>query len=175
MDLLQHSEMIATLMNACLPSEEVVPILIEETILETIKYYAYQNECDIDQGDVEPLKAYPDIEILLSEVSKVMNAKTYSDTNFDNLSEILKTRFKSLKRGTRGKILNCFKSLNYSELFSSNAIINISRLSGSKDKSLIMSILMQSLYEYCISCYTHNSEYRKLAMQNKLLHFTVVE
>ena len=174
-DLLQHSEMIATLMNACLPSEEVVPILIEETILETIKYYAYQNECDIDQGDVEPLKAYPDIEILLSEVSKVMNAKTYSDTNFDNLSEILKTRFKSLKRGTRGKILNCFKSLNYSELFSSNAIINISRLSGSKDKSLIMSILMQSLYEYCISCYTHNSEYRKLAMQNKLLHFTVVE
>jgi hypothetical protein len=83
--------------------------------------------------------------------------------------------FKYLRRGTRGKILNVFKSVDFDELFSGNVIINVSRLSGSKDKALIMSMLMQALYEYRISCYVHDAEYRRKAQQNRLMHLTLIE
>jgi DNA helicase HerA-like ATPase len=38
-----------------------------------------------------------------------------------------------------------------------------------------MSLLMLSLYEYRISAYMYDEEYRKKAQSNKLLHMTVVE
>ena len=174
-DLLQHSEMIATLMNACLPSEEVVPILIEETIFDTIKDFAENLERDFENGAVESMDKYPKIEDLLIHAEMTIRHKDYEPRVKENMKEILITRFKSLQRGTRGKILNVRKSVNYAELFTHNTIINISRLSGTKDKSLIMSILMQAMYEYRISCYTYDKAYRKAAMQNKLLHLALIE
>lgn len=174
-NLLRHSEAFTTLLNACLPSEDVVPILIEETAYDAIRYFAEYCNRDFEAEAVEPLELYPDIETLLKTAHKVMERKNYADINKDNLTEILVTRFRSLKRGTRGKILNVAKSTDYNELFGGNVVINISNLSGSKDKGLIMSLLMQALYEYRESCYRNDAKYREEARKNQLMHLTLVE
>ena len=174
-DLLQHSEVFATLLNACLPSEEVVPILIEEVVLETIRYFAESNNRDMDAGNIEPLSHYPLVDDMIIFAERIMQKKQYASENKNNLTEVLATRFKYLKRGTRGRILNVSKSIDYTELFNRNVVINISRLSGSKDKSLIMSLIMNALYEYCASCYANDAEYRRKAQENQLLHLTLVE
>ena len=174
-DLLQHCENFVTLLNACLPSEEVVPILIEEVVDETIRDFAERNDCDYDAGITEPLPKYPDIDRMLEKARDVMKHKSYANMNRDNLTEVLLTRFKSLRRGMRGRILNVSKSTDYHKLFSGNAVINISRLAGSKDKSLVMSLLMQALYEYRMSRYTNDPEYRARAQKNSLCHLTLVE
>lgn len=174
-DLLQHCETFITLLNACLPGEEVVPILIEETAYETIREVAEVSNRDLEDGAVEPMDSYPRIIDMEMTASRIMSKKQYFQQNKDNLTEVLLTRFKYLRRGTRGKILNVFKSVDFDELFSKNVIINLSRLSGSKDKALIMSMLMQALYEYRISCYVHDAEYRKNAQKNKLMHLALIE
>lgn len=174
-DLLQHCETFITLLNACLPGEDVVPILIEETAYETIRDVAQMLNRDLEEGAVEPMDSYPRIWDMEIMARQIMEKKQYFQQNKDNLTEILLTRFKYLRRGTRGKILNVFKSVDFDALFSGNVIINVSRLSGSKDKALIMSMLMQALYEYRVSCYVHDPEYRKKAQQNKLMHLTLIE
>ena len=174
-DLLQHCETFITLLNACLPGEDVVPILIEETAYETIRDVAEVLNRDLEEGAVDPMDSYPRIRDMEIMASQSMAKKQYFQQNKDNLTEILITRFKYQRRGTRGKILNVFKSVDYNELFSRNVIINLSRLSGSKDKALIMSMLMQALYEYRVSCYVHDAEYRAKAQQNKLMHLTLIE
>lgn len=174
-DLLQHCETFTTLLNACLPGEDVVPILIEEAVYETIRDVAESRNRDLEDGAVEPMDGYPRINDLEVMASNIMKKKQYFQQNKDNLTEILITRFKYLRRGTRGKILNVVKSVDYSELLSSNVIINVSRLSGTKDKALIMSMLMQALYEYRVSCYTNDPEYRRKAQQNQLMHLALIE
>lgn len=174
-DLLQHSEVFATLLNACLPSQDVVPILIEEVVYETIKQTCIMEEVDWESGESNPLIEYPDIDNMINIAEKVMNRKSYANMNKDNLTEVLLTRFKSLKRGMRGRILNNKTSVDYDDLFGGNVIINISRLSGPKDKSLVMSLVMNALYEYRISKYNNDSEYRKQADRNKLMHLCLVE
>lgn len=174
-DLLQHCEAFTTLLNACLPGEDVVPILIEEAVYETIRDVAESRDRDLEEGAVEPMDGYPRINDLEMMASNIMQKKQYFQQNKDNLTEILITRFKYLRRGTRGKILNVIKSVDYDKLFSGNVIINVSRLSGTKDKALIMSMLMQALYEYRVSCYTNNEAYRKEAQKNKLMHLTLIE
>ena len=104
-----------------------------------------------------------------------MKHKSYANMNCDNLTYVLITRFKSLSRGMRGRILNVSRSTDYHKLFSGNAVINISRLAGSKDKSLVMSLLMQALYEYRMSRYANDAAYRGRAQQNRLCHLALVE
>lgn len=174
-DLLQHSENFATLLNAALPGEEVIPILMEEVVYTSIFRFAMANGRDIRNGLVEPMRHYPNVDIMVREAVNIMKNKTYDERNKTNLSEILITRLQSLRRGTRGKILNVKCSTDYDRLFSQNVIINLSRLSGSKDKALVMSLLMQALYDYRQSCYNDDMDYREKARQNKLCHLTLVE
>lgn len=174
-DLLRHCENFSMLLNACLPSEEVVPILMEEVVDETIRDFAERNDRDYDDVTVEPLKSYPTVDMMLDKARVIMRKKSYANMNKDNLTEVLVTRFKYLRRGMRGKILNVSKSTDYNKLFSGNVIINISRLAGSKDKSLVMSLIMQALYEYRASRYAYDDRYRGEAQKNKLMHLTLVE
>jgi len=174
-DLLQHSEMAATMLNACLPSEEVVPILIEETVYEQIAEWCKSAGRKYWDGPVKALKNYPEIWDLVETASEVMELKDYDPKVKDNLKEVLLTRFRSLARGTRGKILDVPHSTDFEKLFKSNVIINISRLAGTKDKALVMSLLMQALYEYRISRYTNDVKYRKEAQKNHLQHLALIE
>lgn len=93
----------------------------------------------------------------------------------DVLTETLVTRLQHLERGTRGKILNCWESVDFDTLFSHNVIINLSCLSDDKDKLLIMSLLMQALYEYRTSYYMNDTEYRESVQQNECMHLAVIE
>lgn len=170
-DLLTHCESMVTLLNSVLPAEEVIPILIEETIYETLARFAGP---DFEQDRGFSLPYYPDVDDIIKMSAEVMQKKTYAQRNKDNFVEILNTRFKSLKRGTRGRILNTKKSTDYGKLFSRKCVINVSRLSGN-DKALIMSLLLLAMYEYRISVYANNISYRQRAQQNKLLHLMVVE
>lgn len=174
-DLLQHSENFSMLLNACLPSEEVVPILIDEVVYETICFFAEANGLNINEGFVRQLNNYPNVDMMELFADRIMENKTYEERNKENLKEVLVTRFKYLSRGMRGRILNVPHSTDYEKLFSGNVIINLSRLAGSKDKSLVMSLLMQALYEYRQSCYADDAEYRELARANRLCHLTLVE
>ena len=176
-DLLQHSETFATLLNACLPSEDVISILIEEVVHAAITDAMRAAAIDIESDLVSPedIKSYPNIDDMLDTAKIVMNRKQYGHENKDNLTEILTTRFRSLSRGMRGKVMNVSGSVDFDRLFGSNVIVNVSRLSGTKDKAIVMSLLMNALYEYRISKYSYDEEYREKAQRNKLMHLCLVE
>lgn len=171
-DLLQHSENLSMLMNACLPSEEVIPILIDEAINRVVMEFVGD---DYDPGDMPQLKAYPKIDGLIEAAKEMMQEKGYESKVKVNMTEILLTRFNYLKRGLRGRVFNVNKSIDYDELFSRPTIINISRLAGTKEKSLIMSMLLLALYEYRTSIYMNNDKYRTCAQKNQLMHLTLIE
>lgn len=174
-DILQHAETFTTLLNACLPSEEVVPIIIEETVMQTIEDWCESKGIAFDEGFIPPMDEYPDLKLLSRKSAGVIEHKEYEPKVKTNFKEVLNTRFKHLRRGMRGKILGDSRSTDFELLFNSNVVINISRLSGTKDKALIMSLLLQNLYEYCASCYANDPDYRAKAQKNQLLHLTLVE
>lgn len=174
-DLMQHCEAFVTLLNACLPAEDVIPILIEETAYYSIQFKAFREGADIGAGEVKPLASYPLVDDMISDAKRIMSRKTYMQENRDNLTEVLNTRLQYLKRGTRGSVLNVPKSIDFDELFSGNVIINISRLAGTKDKSLVMSLLLQALYEYRTARYNTDAAYRGRAQNNELMHLMLIE
>lgn len=173
--LMQRCENFATLLNACLPSEDVIPILIDEAVHYCMRVKSANAGIDIDEFENPQMEKYPTMVSLKCAGNTVISKKTYAAQTKDSFEEILRTRFTYLTRGLRGSVLNCDKSVSYDDLFSKPAVINLSRFSGSRDKSLIMSLLLLSLYEYRISRYNNDASYRKSAQKNKLLHLMLIE
>ena len=172
-DMTARCENLISLINASLPTDDILPVLIDETIysLYDLAYPGvFSSGAMMQQQEFYPLLS------ALSVMSKqVMKKKNYEEKVRANLSTCLETRFQYLTRGTRGRLLNVMRSTDYSELFDHPTVINISGISAARDKALIMSVLMLSLYEYRKSRYTCDAEYRREAQKNRLLHLTLVE
>ena len=173
--LQQHSEHFATLLNACLPSEDIIPILIDESVQYCLRVKAANAGIDIDERLNEQMAQYPTMVSLGCAGNAIIKRKTYAQQTRDSFEEILRTRFDYLKRGTRGSILNTPKSVNFDELFSKPVVINLSCLAGSKDKALIMSLLLLALYEYRQSRYANDASYRAEAKKDHLMHLMLIE
>lgn len=171
-DLMQRGEKLTAVLNASLPVSDVLPVIIDETVYS----YLYHNfKVPFLAGEMEQPLAYPKMDGMIDMAKAVLRARNYEKKVQDNIGASLETRFQYLVRGTRGKILNVSRSTEYEELFQKPAVINLSRITNEKDRALIMSLLMLSLYEYRISAYTWDDSYRKEAQKNQLLHLTVIE
>lgn len=171
-DMLTRCEQLTALINASLPTSDILPILIDEAFYS---FLLEQIGMDFAIGDVKQQQDYPKLEGVLPVAQKLLKGRGYSAEVANGLSAALETRFTYLTRGKRGEILNVFRSTPYKTLFEKTTVINLSKIANSKDKALVMSLLMLSLYEYRISAYMHDENYRKKAQSNKLLHLTVVE
>lgn len=172
-DMMARCENLISILNASLPSEDVLPVLIDETVY-ALYNIAYPNE--FESGSImEQKKRYPLLSMLTPTSAQVMKTKKYEEKVRSNLATCLETRFQYLVRGTRGKLLNVIRSTEFSEIFDHPTVINISGISAARDKALIMSILMLSLYEYRKSKYTYDLQYREKAQKNELLHLTLIE
>lgn len=172
-DMMSRCENLISLINASLPTEDILPVLIDETIY-SLYDLAYPGLFS-SGAMMQQQEHYPLLSALTVMSKQVMQRKNYEAKVKSNLATCLETRFQYLTRGTRGKLLNVMRSTSYEELFDHPTIINISGISAARDKALIMSVLMLSLYEYRRSKYTYDAEYRKKAQENKLLHLTLVE
>lgn len=171
-DMMTRCEQVTALFNASLPASDVLPILIDESLYRFV--YEQIGESFLS-GDIPPMKDYPKLEGVIDTAKRVLSARGYDKKVQDDIRAALETRFSYLTRGKRGNILNVNNSTDYNILFNRPTVINVSKISNAKDKALIMSILTLALYEYRISAYTYDAEYRSKAQQNKLLHLTVIE
>lgn len=171
-DMLTRCEQLTALVNASLPTSDILPVIIDETFF-TFLNNIYQSE--FTSGEMQQKDDYPKLDKVLPIAKKILDGRGYSAEVANGLAAALDTRFKYLVRGKRGEVLNVFRSTSYSKLFNETTVVNLSRIANQKDKALIMSLLMLSLYEYRVSAYTYDEKYRKDAQKNKLLHMTVVE
>lgn len=171
-DMMTRCEQVTALFNASLPTADVLPVLIDESLY---KYVYEQIGEQFLEGDMPQLKDYPRLDGVIDTAKRVLAARGYDKKVQDDIRAALETRFSYLMRGKRGNILNVNNSTDYDKLFNRPTVINVSKIANSKDKALIMSILTLALYEYRISAYSYDKEYRNKAQQNKLLHLTVIE
>lgn len=171
-DLMTHYEQLVNILNATLPTSDVLPVIIDEAIYRYLKNTFGE---EFINGESMQKAEYPKLDGVIEIARRLLAERGYDKKVQDDLGAALETRFSFLVRGKRGKILNVRKSTDFNRLFNKNVIINLSKISGAKDKSLIMSLLFLALYEYRISAYSNDNNYRALANENRLLQLTVIE
>ena len=171
-DLMSRYEQAVAIINASIPASDILPILIDESIYRYMEKFFGD---DFDKVESEQRDEYPKISGINEIAKEVLAQRNYDKKVQNDISAALETRFNYLSRGKRGKILDVRKSIDYDRLFNKKVVINLSRLIGTKDKSLIMSFIIIALYEYRNSAYNFDKKYRAKASDNKLIHLMLIE
>jgi len=170
-DMQTRCEKFTALINATLPTGDILPVIMDEALYAFLK----EEVDDFEEEEMEQLTKYPLLEGALLVAKKLLKERGYEQRVTDSFVAALETRFKYLTRGKRGKVLNQSISTSYDQLFNHNCVINLSKIPNAKDKALIMSMVLLSLHEYRMSAYTYDAKYRKQAQDNQLMHLTVIE
>lgn len=144
-NILSHIDRLKSTFAAAFPMYDILPVLMEDLI-----YTVYQNK-STNWLSAEPVYGktmMPTLNSMRVSVDKVIENRQYEDKIQRNMKACLNTRIDSLKRGWKNDLLNVVKSSPWQELFDKPCVINLSYIGDDLDKSFIMAVLLQFLYEY---------------------------
>ena len=110
-------------------------------------------------------KLFPTFDDLLIQLKRVINASDFSEEVKSNYTGSLITRVKSLTNGIYRQIFTA-DGLDDGELFTTNVIVDISKVGSPETKALIMGMIVMRMQEYHMA----NSE-----PVDVLRHITVLE
>lgn len=149
--VMSHIDRLKAIFASAFPMQDILPVVMEHLLYDLYTDVAPM----IDKTD--PLymkKGFPMLSSINQEfIKNLMRNLGYAQENTQNISAALRTRFKSLKCGWKGEMLNNeqLTDMEWSDLFGTPCIINLSFAGDDQDRAFIMSLLLQFLYEYRIA------------------------
>ena len=161
--VLEHIDRLVEILNACWPMYAAMPAVLKDAIER-----AYRNKGWNLDSVYNVSKTFPTFYDVLETLPEVLNESSYSaDTKGDYVGALV-TRIKSMTNGLNGRILCAQEEMDPAELFEENVIVDLSRVSSSETKALLMGVLVMKLQEYKL-----NQE--DGAFSDELKHLTVLE
>lgn len=160
--VLEHIDRLIEIFNVCWPMYAAMPAVLKDAVERA--YLTAGWDFDTSSNRYSPA-IYPTFSDVLAQLYIVINESDYSAELKGNYTGALITRVKSLTTGLDGQI---FVSDEISDriLFNSNTIIDLSRVTSSETKALIMGLLVMRLQEHRMS---------EGGMNRPLQHITVLE
>jgi len=166
--VLEHIDRLKTIINAALPMQESLPILMEELIFSVYSVPGNDvnaRKCWLPGSQPPGFPRYdtptfeeglsldvPTFVQMASKVDRVIERFNYAKEATMNLRAALKARIESFKRGWRLELLNKASprknAKDWSELFNRPTVINLTSLTSDEDKAFFMAVILMFVYEY---------------------------
>ncbi len=159
----EHIDRLVEILNACWPMYAAMPAVLKDAIER-----AYRNKGWDLESVYNDNKLFPTFYDVMETLPDVINDSEYSaDTKGDYIGSLV-TRVKSMTNGLNGTILCSEEETKVEDLFEQNVIVDLSRVSASETKALLMGVLVMKLQEYRI-------DQEENAFSKNLRHLTVLE
>lgn len=160
--ILEHIDRLKTIINAALPMQEVLPILMEELIYSV---YGTKNSpvdgkyiCWLPRDASSRTPKFnenipvPSFVEMANHIPELFKRIKYGNEVQHNLRAALTTRVDSFKRGWKRPLLNKqlprHKVGEWDKLFKHPTVINLTSLASDDDKAFFMAIILMFIYEY---------------------------
>ncbi|MDR1882977.1 MAG: DUF87 domain-containing protein [Prevotella sp.] len=157
--VLEHIDRLGEVFNACWPMYAAMPAILKESVEKAYEETGWNLKLSINPG------VYPTFDTLLQILPKVVDSSAYSADTSNDYKGALITRIRSLTRGIHGLVFS--NDIAPEEIFTKNAIVDISRIGSQETKALIMGVLVLKLQEFRIS--------EETPPNGTLRHITVLE
>lgn len=146
--VLAHIDRVKSTFASAFPVYDILPVVME-TVLYHLYTYGERWLCD----KPSPRRKFPTLSLMYACIDGVIESLGYDKRTQENISAAMKTRINSLLRGWKRTMLNNerINGYSWSEIFNRKCVINLSELGDDTDRSFIMSLILQFLYEYRIA------------------------
>ena len=126
--VLEHVDRLTEIFNACWPMYAAMPAILREAIEKSYEACGWNLKLSRNPGQ------FPTFDTLLKILPQVIDSSAYSADTTSDYKGALVTRVRSLTRGIHGEIFG--NDISFSELLSTPAIIDLSRIGSQETKSL---------------------------------------
>lgn len=165
--VLEHIDRLLSVFSSCWELIEAQPALLKKGVERAYVKAGWnliQSRCQSEKPK------FPTFATLISALRTVIKESDYDDRAKSVYTGALVTRVESLAGGLLGEVFQGTRDVSYETLFSSNCVVDLSRLGSADTKSLIMGILVTALSEW------HTDEALRKGIRNSSLrHVTVLE
>lgn len=161
--VLEHVDGLVEIFNVCWPMYDAMSAFLKDAILRSYETLGWDLGASAFEG--EEIR-YPDFEILMEQLSELIDQSDYDAEVKSNYRGALITRIRSLTVGLN-KMIFSEKQTAYEKLFDQNCVLDISRVKSSETKALLMGLMVYILNEYRVD--------RKTQSNRGLNHVTVLE
>lgn len=121
-----------------------LPIVLEKAIRATYDDFGWYD----DSIGGEPNLVTPTLSDLCDKAEEIVRASKWQGEVKSNIEGSLLERLNTLRRGSKGKMLDTKKSIPMEDLMNRPVILELDSLNGD-EKSLLMMFLLNYVYEYC--------------------------
>ena len=187
-DITEHIQNLAAIINASLPMQESLPLLMEEAIFrcytdetypfsstnKASEFYKWIRPKGYTHSKAAPFnnRIFPTFNTLVNVAQRVVQEKKYHSEANQGFMAALSTRIgaflhppKSETFLTDGKSSPGF----WRDFFAHPMVINLSRVGSDDDKAFYMALILMFLYEY------RQQEIEEIGYTNSLRHLLVIE
>jgi len=134
-------------LNACFMGAfnlfDPLPLLLDRAIRQTYEVNGWYD----DSIGGEPGLTVPTLSDLCQQAENVIQSSGYSDKLRDDFNAALLQRLESLRRGSKGRMLDTRKSLSFNMLMTRPVILELDSL-NEDEKALMMMFILTFVYEY---------------------------
>ncbi|MFF3020732.1 ATP-binding protein [Streptomyces sp. NPDC057939] len=164
----EHLDLLRAVFTASFGMWTPLPQILEHCLHEVYTDRGWDLRTDTNSRldeEAEVTEAFPDLSDLIAKVSEVIPALGYEDRIAGDMRAALVTRLESLRRGSKGAMLNVARSLPNAVLFDRPTVVELEALGDEGDKAFFTGLLLIRLAEYR----------RARGQSRELVHLLVVE
>jgi hypothetical protein len=174
-NLQAHIDFVKSAIVASLPMEVAMPSILGEAISQSYREFGWDINTSrnhfIKHIETEEFidEYVPTLFDLRRNVDKVIELKGFDKRLESDYKGALRARIDGLCDGGKGVMLNSKQHIEIGELLKYNTVLELENIPDSSEKSLIMGLILSSLYEY------RKLEASITSASDKLKHITLIE
>lgn len=162
--VVEHVERLVEIFGVCWPMYAAMPAILKDSILSAYESCGWNLRTSRCKYGI----LFPTIADVVFQLKRIIDSSCYSSDAKGDYIGALQTRLESLNNGVYSSILSSYKSIDYSDLYDSNVIIDLHRLGSSDTRSLLMGLIVLGLTEW-------RQSQGENKMNQQLNHVTILE
>lgn len=167
-NLAGHIDNLKATLTAVFPMEASMPYIVAEAIINAYKSKGW----DIHSGAnflyenpwAEDVHAWPIFSDMIAELDGVIKSAKMGAEFTEKYRGSLVSRLTDLTLGTKGRMLNTRRSLDFDALLNKKVVIELEEMKDEQDKALFMGFILQRLAECMKHRHRKNKEFKHLTL-----------
>lgn len=164
-----HVDMLKATFTSAFPMEASMPQILEEAIYKCYEDKGWnidtnENEKYGDEAFSGECDCFPIMSELLEALKEVVASKNFGPELKSNYEGSLISRLSNLTVGSKGSMLNCPHSIDFTCLVKRNVILEMEELKSPEDKALFIGFVLSRLSAVIKNEHKKNPEFKHLTL-----------
>lgn len=142
-------DMIMASISAAFDMEAAIPQLVEAALYECYRKYGWDIKNNTNNLFTEPYKegvyAFPVLQDVVDIMPQIIDQQGFDERLKNDYLGSIRARLQGLLVGAKGMMLNCKRSINFTDLLEKNVIIELEEIRNGSEKSLIIGFILSNL------------------------------